>query len=227
MTVLRLDGVTKIYPGAPPVHALDGVDLAFAQGELGAVVGPSGSGKSTLLHVMGALDLPTSGTVEIDGIDIASLSDRALSGLRSNKIGFIFQDFFLISGLTATANVAEGLIYRGLARSLRNERAKYALERVGLGHRLDHRPNQLSGGERQRVAIARAIVGDPAIVFADEPTGNLDSATSEEIAGLFDDLNTDGATIIVITHDRDLAAHFPRLIELRDGLITSDTALRA
>lgn len=222
--VLRLDEVTKVYSGSPPVRALDGIDVGFQAGELAAVVGPSGSGKSTLLHVMGALDRPTSGTVQIDGIDVSSLNDRALSGLRSNKIGFIFQDFFLISGLTATANVAEGLIYRGLPRSVRNERARHALERVGLGHRLGHRPNQLSGGERQRVAIARAIVGEPAIVFADEPTGNLDSATSDEIASLFDDLNSDGATIIVITHDRELAARFPRLVELRDGRITNDPA---
>ncbi len=223
--VLRLNDVAKIYPGSPPVHALDGIDLAIGEGELAAVVGPSGSGKSTLLHVMGALDRPTHGTVEIDGIDVATLSDRALSGLRSQKIGFIFQDFFLIDGLTATANVAEGLLYRGLPRRARNERARHALERVGLGHRLTHRPNQLSGGERQRVAIARAIVGNPAIVFADEPTGNLDSATSDEIATLFADLNSDGATIVVITHDRELAARFPRLVELRDGRITGDTSL--
>ncbi len=222
--VLRLHGVSKIYPGPPEVRALDGIDLSVQQGELLAVIGPSGSGKSTLLHIMGALDRVTSGTVEIESVDVARLSDRALSGLRSHKIGFIFQDFFLINGLDATANVAEGLVYRGMRRRERRERAQAALERVGLGHRLGHRPNQLSGGERQRVAIARALVGDPTIVFADEPTGNLDSHTSEEIAELFTALNDEGATLVVITHERELAERFPRIVELRDGQIVGDHA---
>jgi putative ABC transport system ATP-binding protein len=196
---------------------LDDVDLTIHAGDLVAIVGPSGAGKSTLLHIMGALDLPTEGTVEIEGVDVATLSDRALSGVRANRIGFVFQDFFLIEGIDAVANVGEGLIYRGESRRLRRERAVSALERVGLGHRLDHMPSQLSGGERQRVAIARAIVGDPAIVFADEPTGNLDSHTGEEIAEVFGELNGHGSTIVVITHDRDLAARFPRIASIRDG----------
>ncbi len=215
--VLELSGVDKVYPGPPPVAALDDVNVAINAGDLVAIVGPSGAGKSTLLHMMGALDRPTRGTISIEGVDIASLTDRKLSGLRSHRIGFVFQDFFLINGIDAVANVAEGLIYRGLNRSERQRRAVVALERVGLGSRLGHLPNQLSGGERQRVAIARALVGDPAIVLADEPTGNLDSHTSEEIARLFTGLNSDGTTIVVITHDKDLAALFPRTIEMRDG----------
>ena len=215
--VLELSGVDKIYPGPPPVSALHAVDVAIESGEHVAIVGPSGAGKSTLLHMMGALDRPTSGIIEIDGVDIATLSDRRLSGLRSHRIGFVFQDFFLIDGITATANVAEGLLYRGLGRTLRRERAIEALERVGLGARLHHLPSQLSGGERQRVAIARALVGDPAIVLADEPTGNLDSQTSQEIAELLAGLNDDGTTIVVITHDTELASYFPRIVEMRDG----------
>lgn len=220
--ILRLEGVSKIYRGPPEVRALDEVDLSVRQGELVGVVGPSGSGKSTLLHIMGALDRVSQGTVEVGDVDVSKLSDRALSGLRSHRIGFIFQDFFLISGIDATANVAEGLLYRGMRRSKRRALAAEALERVGLGNRLQHHPNQLSGGERQRVAIARAVVGRPSIVFADEPTGNLDSHSSEEIAELFASLNADGSTIVVITHERDLADQFPRIIELRDGRIVGD-----
>jgi putative ABC transport system ATP-binding protein len=218
-TVLELSDVDKVYPGPPPVAALDGVSVAIDAGDLVAIVGPSGAGKSTLLHMMGALDRPTRGTISIEGVDIASLTDRRLSGLRSHRIGFVFQDFFLINGIDAVANVAEGLIYRGLNRGERQRRAIVALQRVGLGSRLRHLPNQLSGGERQRVAIARALVGDPAIVLADEPTGNLDSHTSEEIAQLFAGLNADGTTIVVITHDRELATLFPRTIEMRDGAL--------
>jgi putative ABC transport system ATP-binding protein len=217
MNVLELRGVEKVYPGPPPVAALDGIDISIEAGDLVAIVGPSGAGKSTLLHMMGALDRPSAGTVSIEGVDVASLTDRRLSGLRSHRIGFVFQDFFLISGIDAVSNVAEGLVYRGLRGTERRRRAVTALERVGLGARLNHLPSQLSGGERQRVAIARALVGDPAIVLADEPTGNLDSHTSEEIADLFAGLNRDGTTIIVITHDTDLAARFPRIIEMRDG----------
>ena len=220
--VLELHAAGKVYPGTPPVAALSDVDLAVESGELAAVVGPSGSGKSTLLNLMGALDRPTSGSVKVDGIDLAELSDGELSGLRSHRIGFVFQDFFLIEGLDATANVAEALIYRGIPRRRRLSAAAETLERVGLGHRLTHRPDQLSGGERQRVAIARALVGEPGIVFADEPTGNLDSATSEEIADLLIELNAAGATIVVITHERDLATRFPRVITLRDGRLAAD-----
>ncbi len=224
--LLRLHGVSKVYPGPPLVRALEDVDLGIEAGELTAIVGPSGSGKSTLLNVMGALDRPTAGSVEIEGADVATLDDAALSGFRSHRIGFVFQDFFLMEGVDASGNVAEGLLYRGVGRSERLARARDALERVGLGERLGHRPHELSGGERQRVAIARAVVGEPSIVFADEPTGNLDSHTSDEIADLFISLNADRATIVVITHDRDLAARFPRIVELRDGRLVADGAGR-
>ena len=224
--LLRLSGVSKVYAGPPLVRALEDVDLGIEAGELTAIVGPSGSGKSTLLNVMGALDRPTAGSVEIEGADVATLDDAALSGLRSHRIGFVFQDFFLMEGVDASGNVAEGLLYRGVGRSERLARARDALERVGLGERLGHRPHELSGGERQRVAIARAVVGEPGIVFADEPTGNLDSHTSDEIADLFIGLNADRAPIVVITHDRDLAARFPRIVELRDGRVVADGAGR-
>ena len=223
--VLELRGVTKSYPGHPPVYALAGVDLAIRAGELVAVVGPSGSGKSTMLNMMGALDRPTDGEVIVEGRVLNTLSDRRVSSLRGRRIGFVFQQFHLIGGISAAENVATGLLYQGIPGRRRRQAAAEMLERVGLGARIDHRPNQLSGGERQRVAIARALLGDPAIVLADEPTGNLDSKTSDEIVGLLHDLHQAGSTIVVITHDRDLAAALPRTLSLLDGRVESDTAL--
>jgi putative ABC transport system ATP-binding protein len=214
---LELIDVVKEYPGTPPVRALDGVSLRIDAGELVAIVGPSGSGKSTLLHVMGTLDRPTSGTVKIDGIELSTLSDRKLSAARARLIGFVFQQFFLLDGATAVENVSNGLLYSGTPKRERLFQAAKALDRVGLSRRLHHNPNELSGGERQRVAIARALVHDPAIVLADEPTGNLDSKSSESVVGLLRDLHADGRTIVVITHDRELASSLPRQVGVRDG----------
>jgi putative ABC transport system ATP-binding protein len=209
--------VVKEYSGIPPVSALDGVSLRIDAGELVAIVGPSGSGKSTLLHVMGTLDLPTSGTVKIDGIELSTLSDRKLLAARARLIGFVFQQFFLLDGATAVENVSNGLLSSGTPKRERLFQAAKALDRVGLSHRLHHNPNELSGGERQRVAIARALVHDPVIVLADEPTGNLDSKSSESVVGLLRDLHADGCTIVVITHDRELASSLPRQVGVRDG----------
>jgi putative ABC transport system ATP-binding protein len=221
-SVLELDGVTKVYGEQPPVPALRGVSFSVQGGELVAIVGPSGSGKSTLLHIMGTLERPTSGVVRIGGVDAAQLDDRELSQLRARQIGFVFQQFFLAEHATVRENVADGLLYAGGAGgsfSERLERADEALERVGLAHRATFKPTKLSGGERQRVAVARALVGRPAIVLADEPTGNLDSATGASIMELIRELNAAGATIVMITHDGGLADQLPRQIRMLDGRV--------
>lgn len=225
--VLSLHGVTKEYPTTPPVRALRGVDFAVTRGELVGVVGPSGSGKSTLLHIMGTLDRPTAGEVTVAGYNINDLSDKDLSALRSRHIGFVFQQFHLLSGYTALDNVADGLLYTGLNVGTRRELARRALLRVGLGHRLGHVATKLSGGERQRVAVARALVGTPSIVLADEPTGNLDSKNSDAIVELIRQINDEGVTFVVITHNRDIAEAFPRTAGLRDGRIEYDSGVRS
>jgi len=222
VSVLELEAVTKTYGSDPPVPALQGVSFGVSAGELVAILGPSGSGKSTLLHLMGTLERPSSGRVAVKGLDVEQLSARELAAVRATRIGFVFQQFFLAEHSTALENVADGLLYAGVAADERRARAAEALDRVGLGDRLGARPTQLSGGERQRVAIARALVGRPAIVLADEPTGNLDSVTGQSIMALIDELNAEGATIVVITHEREIAARFPRQIVLLDGRIVSD-----
>jgi putative ABC transport system ATP-binding protein len=217
---LELARVVKRYPG--PVDALRGVDLVVEPGELVAVVGPSGSGKTTLLQIMGTLDRATTGRVRIAGHDVTELGDGDLAALRAHRIGFVFQQFFLLETLSALENAASGLLYTGTPAARRRRLAVDALERVGLGDRLHHPASKLSGGERQRVAIARAVVGRPAIVFADEPTGNLDTATGAEIVALLRTLNRDGTTIVVVTHDPEVAGALPRRVTMRDGLIESD-----
>jgi putative ABC transport system ATP-binding protein len=222
VTALELTDVTKEHPGAPPVVALRSVSLTVGEGELVAVVGPSGSGKSTLLAIAGTLERPTSGTVRVAGAAVEDLPDRGLSGIRGGRIGFVFQQFFLIPSLSALDNVACALLYRGIPAAERRRAAAEALERVGLAGRARHRPGELSGGECQRVAIARALAGKPAIILADEPTGSLDTATGRDILALLAALNADGATIVVVTHNPEIAEATPRTIRLRDGEIVSD-----
>jgi putative ABC transport system ATP-binding protein len=219
-TALRLAGVSKEYPGG--VHALRNVSVEIDEGEQVAVVGPSGSGKTTMLTILGTLERPSSGSVEVAGRDVVSASDRDLAGLRAHEIGFVFQGFHLQDGMTALDNVGIGMLYTGAPKAERRQAAREALERVGLGHRLTHKPTQLSGGERQRVAIARALVKRPVIMLADEPTGNLDSKSGEEVIALLHQLAGEGATLALITHDEKIASTFGRRLLMRDGEIVGD-----
>lgn len=222
---LMLQNVVKEYPGPPPVRALAGVSLDVQRGELLGIVGASGSGKSTLLHVMGTLARPTSGSIFIDGFDTAGMSENELAGIRSKKIGFIFQEFFLLPGVSAVENVANGLLYSGIKKIERTERSLIALQKVGLSHRSEHHPNEMSGGEQQRVAVARALVNEPTFILADEPTGNLDSKSTEALMKLFVELNQSGTTIVLITHDLEVSHSLPRRITIKDGLVESDSQL--
>ena len=221
---LQLEQISKSYPGTPPVNALSDVSISVARGEFLGIIGPSGSGKSTLLHVIGTLTRPSFGTVHIDGINTSEMSDGELSGIRSRKIGFVFQGIYLLSGFTAIENVENGLLYSGVSVRERKERAEAMLRRVGLSHRLGHHPNELSGGEQQRVAIARALVHNPAFVLADEPTGNVDSKTTASLMELMTSLNDEGTTVILITHDLEVAKICARQLALKDGYIESDSA---
>ena len=221
-TVISINDISKVYEGPPPVKALDGVSLNVKEGDLDAIVGHSGSGKSTLLNMIGLLDSVTDGSIEIEGKDISDLTDNELSKFRGEKIGFIFQSFFLLPGLTAQENVAEGLLYQGISRSERLEKAGDVLEQVGLGDRLSHLPKELSGGQQQRVAIARALVQDPAFVLADEPTGNLDKESGINILNILKELNDQGKTVIMITHNQEHANMFKKVIELVDGKIVKN-----
>ena len=216
---VSLRGVRKTYQVGEPVHALDGVSLTIPRGSYTAVMGPSGSGKSTLMNLIGCLDTPTEGSIDVNGEEVTTMSDRERTRIRGDEVGFVFQTFNLMPRLTALENVALPLVFKGVARDERTERAADVLERVGLGDRLDHRPNELSGGQRQRVAIARALVADPALVLADEPTGNLDSETGEQIMQLFADIHADGNTILMVTHERDIAEHAERIVHMLDGEI--------
>ena len=224
--IIQITGVKKIYDlGKTQVHALDGVDLRIFPNDYVAVMGPSGSGKSTLMNMLGCLDTPSQGQYFFGGEDVAKMGDDALADIRNRRIGFVFQSFNLLPRATILRNVELPLVYAGIAKKARVERAKLALEQVGLGNRVEHRPNELSGGQRQRVAIARALVTDPSIILADEPTGNLDSKTGEEIMELFERLYEKGNTIILVTHEEDIAQHARRLVRLRDGLIESDAPI--
>lgn len=223
-TLIEIQNMTKIYnPGENEVHALDGIDLTIREREFVAIIGHSGSGKSTLMNMLGCLDVPTEGTYRLHGIDVSDMEDDELSDVRNREIGFIFQGFNLIQNLTAVENVTLPLIYRGVGRRERERLALEALEKVGLAHRLDHRPAQMSGGQQQRVAIARAIAQAPPIILADEPTGNLDSKSTEEIIRILRDLHSEGRTVILITHDDEIAAQADRVIKISDGKIVSDT----
>lgn len=223
--VVELRDIVRRYPGEPPVESLRGVSFRVEPGELLAVMGPSGSGKTTLLHIVGTLERPTAGTVRLAGVDVSEMSDRQLSGFRATRLGFVFQQFHLLDGMSVLDNVAAGLLYRGIDVRRRRSLAALALERVGLGHRLSHRPAQLSGGERQRTAIARAVAGRPAVVLADEPTGNLDSAAGIAIVDLLRDLNRDGTTVIVVTHSPQVAGAMHRRVEIEDGQVTRDSGM--